>query len=340
MRLLILGGTVFLGKHIAEAALSAGHDVTLFHRGQHGRDLFPSTEHLLGDRDGGLAALEGRRFDAAIDMSGYLPRVVRQSVELLADSVGHYTFISSVSAYRSFTEIGLTEDAPLAKLPSESEEDIGTWYGALKARCEAEVSRRFPGRDLLIRPGLIVGPDDPSDRFTYWVARGARDGEMLAPGRSDHPVQVIDVRDLAAWTLAMVERGASGTYNATGPEAPLTMGEVLAVCREVGGGQGPTTWVTEEFLAAQGVAPWTEMPLYVPSSEPDAIGFESVSIRKALAAGLSLRPLRDTVRDTLAWEQSRPPDVPRRAGMSPAREQELLSAWHASATPGRPPGTH
>ncbi len=332
MRLLILGGTVFLGKHIAEAALSAGHDVTLFHRGQHGRDLFPSTEHLLGDRDGGLAALEGRRFDAAIDMSGYLPRVVRQSVELLADSVGHYTFISSVSAYRSFTEIGLTEDAPLAKLPSESEEDIGTWYGALKARCEAEVSRRFPGRDLLIRPGLIVGPDDPSDRFTYWVARGARDGEVLAPGRPGHPVQVIDVRDLAAWTLAMAERGASGAYNAAGPATPLTMGEVLAICREVGGGVGPLTWVTEGFLAEQGVAPWTEMPLFIPESDPDSIGLDSVSIRRALEAGLSLRPLRDTVQGTLVWERTRPQDAPRRNGITAKREQELLAAWHKSRT--------
>lgn len=241
MRLLLLGGTVFLGKHIAEAALAAGHDVTLFHRGQHGRDLFPTARHVFGDRDGGLGVLAGQSFDAVIDTSGYLPRVVRQSLRQLNRTCPHYTFISSINAYASLVEIGVTEDAPRAQLPSETEEDVSTWYGALKARCELDVQEAFGDRALVIRPGLIVGPDDASDRFTYWVARGARDGEMLAPGRPDRPVQVIDVRDLAAWTLAMVEHGASGTYNAAGPESPLTMGEVLAACREVGGGQGLAT---------------------------------------------------------------------------------------------------
>ena len=335
MRLLLLGGTVFLGKHIAEAALAAGHDVTLFHRGQHGRELFPSAQHIFGDRDGGLGALVGRRFDAVIDTSGYLPRIVRQSAQSLSSNASHYTFISSVNAYRSLAETGVAEDAPLAQLPSESEEDIATWYGALKVRCEEEVLEQFPERALLIRPGLIVGPDDPSDRFTYWVARGARDGEMLAPGRPEHPVQVIDVRDLAAWTLAMVELSASGAYNAAGPKEPLTMAEVLATCRDVGRGLGATTWVPEEFLAAHGVAPWTEMPLFIPESEPDSIGLDSVSIQKALSSGLSFRPLHDTVRDTLAWDRSRPLDVPRRAGISTEREHDLLGAWHGSAARSR-----
>ena len=334
MRLLLLGGTAFLGKHIAEAALAAGHDVTLFHRGQHGRDLFPSARHVFGDRDGGLGALAGQRCDAVIDSSGYLPRVVRQSVQLSSAQVSHYTFFSSINAYESLVGIGVAEDAPLAQLPSEAEEDVSAWYGALKARCEMEVRERFADRSLLIRPGLIVGPDDPSDRVTYRVARGARDGEMLAPGRPGRPVQVMDVRDLAAWTLSLVERGASGAYNAAGPEDRLTMAEALATCREAGQGHGPTTWVTDEFLAAHGVAAWTEMPLYIPESEPDAIGFESVSIRKALTAGLSLRPLHDTVRDTLAWDRSRPADMPRRSGINPAREQELLVAWHSSAPQG------
>ncbi len=329
MKLLLLGGTVFLGKHIAEAALAAGHDVTLFHRGIHGAELFPGAQHVLGDRDGGLDALSGRRFDAVIDMSGYLPRVVRQSAELLARAAGHYTFISSVSAYRSFSTLGLTEDAPLAELPDEAEESISDWYGALKARCEAVVRQMFPERSLVIRPGLIVGPDDPSDRFTYWVARFDRDGEVLAPGSPERKVQVIDVRDLAAWTLAMVERGTVGEYNAAGPADPLTMGEVLAVCQEIGGGSGPITWVSEEFLAEQGVAPWSEMPLFIPASDPDALGMESVSIAKAMRLGLSFRPLRETVRDTLAWERTRPRDLARRAGISPEREQALLGAWHA-----------
>ncbi len=332
MKLLLLGGTVFLGKHIAKAALASGHDVTLFHRGIHGAELFPDAERVLGDRDGGLDALKGRRFDAVIDMSGYLPRVVRQSAEQLAHVASHYTFISSISAYRSFVTLGLTEDAPLAELPADTEENIGEWYGALKARCEDVVRESFPDRHLQIRPGLIVGPDDPSDRFTYWVARLDRDGEVLAPGRPGHPVQVIDVRDLAAWTLAMVERSAHGTYNAAGPEHPLTLGEVLAVCQEIGRGSGPITWVSEEFLAGQGVAPWSEMPLFVPESDPDAIGMESVSIAKALGAGLRFRPLRETVRDTLAWERTRPRQLAWRAGISPERERALLAAWHA-ATP-------
>ncbi|MDA8343844.1 MAG: hypothetical protein M0Z66_00025 [Thermaerobacter sp.] len=330
MKLLLLGGTIFLGKHLAEAALAAGHEVTLFHRGVHGRDLFPAAEHVYGDRDGGLGPLRGRSFDAVIDMSGYLPRLVRESAALLAKSAGHYTFISSISAYASFTTLGMTEDALLAQLPSEGEENVGEWYGALKARCEQEVSRHFPGRDLLIRPGLIVGPDDPSDRFTYWVARLAQAGEALAPGRPSHPVQVIDVRDLAAWTLSMVERGAGGAYNAVGPKEPTTMGELLTLCREAGGGSGAITWVTEEFLAAQSVTPWSEMPLFVPESDPDSIGMDSVSIEKALGAGLALRPLRETVADTLHWDVGRPRDLARRAGISPEREAQLLRAWHGA----------
>lgn len=328
MKLLLLGGTVFLGKHITRAALDAGHEPTLFHRGIHGADLFPEAEHVHGDRDGGLEPLRGRRFDAVIDMSGYLPRLVRASASLLRETAAHYTFISSVSAYRSFTTLGLTEDAPLAELPDESAEDIGEWYGALKARCEQVVSELYPGGDLLIRPGLIVGPDDPSDRFTYWVSRLARDGEVLAPGRPEHPVQVIDVRDLASWTVRMVERRASGAYNAVGPVEPLTMGEVLAVCREVGGGSGPITWVTEEFLAEQGVKPWIEMPLFIPESDPDSLGMDSVSIERAMHAGIAFRPLRETVSDTLEWDRGRPDGIVRRAGISPEREADVLRAWH------------
>ena len=324
MKLLLLGGTVFLGRHIAQAALEKGHQVTLFHRGVHGPALFPAAEHVLGDRDGGLQPLAGRHFDAVIDTSGYLPRVVRQSAELLRDLAAHYTFISSISAYRSFPAPGLTEDAPLAELPEEAGEDAGRWYGALKAICEKTVRRSFPGRSLVIRPGLIVGPDDPSDRFTYWVDRLARGGEVLAPGGPDQPVQLIDVRDLAAFTLALAERAAIGNYNATGPRQPIALREVLACCREVSGGTGPITWVGEEFLAERGVEPWSELPLFIPQSDPDARGFTSVSIAQALGAGLSFRPLRETVRDTLQWDRAQSGEIVRRAGLS----QEQIGRAH------------
>lgn len=328
MRLLLLGGTVFLGKHIAQAALERGHEVTLFHRGLHGQELFPAAERVLGDRDGGLEPLRGRRFDAVIDMSGYLPRIVRESAALLSGAVDHYTFISSVSAYADFSRVGIDEEAPLAQLPAEPTEDIGQWYGALKARCEEEVAAHFPGAALLIRPGLIVGPDDPSDRFTYWVARMAEDGEVLAPGRPEHPVQVIDVRDLAEWTLDLVERKATGAYNAVGPALPLTMGGVLDACQAVGGSPGPVTWVSEEFLAEQSIVPWTEMPLFIPDSDPDAAGLDTVSIAKAVEDGLAFRPLGETIRDTLAWAKKRPTGLRRRAGITREREAQVLRDWH------------
>ena len=327
MRLLLLGGTVFLGKHIAADALQRGHDVTLFHRGVHGPDLFPAARHVLGDRDGGLDVLATETYDAVIDTSGYVPRVVRQSVALLGPRAPHYTFISSISAYRSLRSPGGTEEEPLAELPDEREESMA-FYGALKARCEAVVQESYAERCLVIRPGLIVGPDDPSDRFTYWVARFARQGEVLAPGGPDRPVQVIDVRDLAAWTLSMVERGAAGTYNATGPEPPLTLGTVLETCARVGGHRDQVTWVSEAFLAGHGVEPWSDIPLVVSQSEEDERGMLSVSIAKARAAGLALRPLGETVQDTLEWERGRSSGHPWRAGISPEREEELLAAWH------------
>lgn len=330
MRLLILGGTVFLGRHLVDAARAAGHDVTLFHRGLHGPDLFPDLEHLRGDRDGGLAALRGRTFDAVIDTSGYLPRVVRQSTEALRDSVGHYTFISSVSAYRDLSQIGIDESAPLAELPADATEEIATWYGALKAACEGEVESAFPGRALNIRPGLIVGPDDPSERFTYWVARLARGGEVLAPGSPARPEQVIDVRDLASWTVRMVEGKGTGAYNAVGPEHPLTLLDVIRACNEVGGEKARITWVTEQFLLSQGVVPWTEMPLWIPESDPESRGIDAVAIKKAVDAGLTFRPLAETVQATLDWDRVRSPEAPRRVGVGlrPEREAELLAVWH------------
>lgn len=331
MRLLILGGTVFLGRHLVDAALARGHAVTTFTRGQHSAVLPPAVERLQGDRDGDLAALHGRRWDAAIDTSGFVPRVVRASAELLADTVGHYTFISSVSAYRDFSAPGMDERAPVATLADPHVEEVtGDTYGALKALCEQTAEAALAGRVLVVRPGLIVGPYDPTDRFTYWPHRVARGGEVLAPGRPDRPVQFIDARDLAGWIIRMAEAGRVGTYNATGPDAPLAMGRLLEECRAAAGGDATFTWVGDEFLLAQEVGAWMELPLWIPESAADHAGFLAVNCGRAIAAGLTFRPLRETVRDTLAWDATRPADHDWQAGLRPERETELLVAWHSA----------
>jgi 2'-hydroxyisoflavone reductase len=326
MKLLILGGTVFLGRHLVEAALARGHEVTLFNRGRTNPDLFPQVEQLRGDRDGDLAALRGRRWDAAIDTSGYVPRIVRASAALLAGAVERYTFISTISVYADFRSRGRGEDAPLGTLDDPTAEEVtGPAYGPLKALCERAAEEAMPGRVLVIRPGLLVGPHDPTDRFTYWPARVARGGDVLAPGRPDRPVQIIDVRDLAEWNIRMVEAGGTGVYNATGPADVLTMGRLLDTCRAVSG-DTRIVWVDEAFLLDRGVTPWTELPLWVPDTE-DHAGFASVSVERAKAAGLTFRPLAETVRDTLAWDALRPANADRRAGLRPEREADLLAAW-------------
>lgn len=328
MKILILGGTVFLGRHLVDAALARGHAVTLFNRGQHNPDLYPEVEKLRGDRDGDLAALTGRRWDAVVDTSGYVPRIVRAAAELLADAVDHYTFISSISVYADFTAHGMDEAAPVGALEDETAEEVLPNYGPLKALCEQAAERAMPGRVLIIRPGLIVGPFDPSDRFTYWPHRIAAGGEVLAPGSPARPVQIIDVRDLAEWNIRMVERQGTGVFNATGPDRVLTMAEVLDACCTVSGSDARLTWVSEAFLAEAGVRPWTELPLWVPGTDENA-GFADVACRKAIAAGLTFRPLDGTVRDTLAWDTARPAGTVRTNGLDPDREADLLRAWHA-----------
>lgn len=335
MQLLIIGGTVFLGRHLAEAAVARGHSVVLFNRGQHNADLFPELEKLRGDRDPsqdagrGLAQLRARHWDAVIDTSGYVPRVVRAAAEALAGAA-HYTFISTISVYPHFRVAGIDEHVLVATLDDPTVEDVtGETYGPLKAQCEAEVSRVFGERALIIRPGLIVGPHDPSDRFTYWVDRVARGGEVLAPQPPERPVQLIDARDLAAWTIQQVEARQAGVYNATGPATPLGFEQLLETCRAAAGGDARFTWVGEEFLLEQGVEPWVGLPLWIPSSDADTLGFGSVSCSKALNAGLAFRELAATVRDTLAWCAARGAEHQWRAGIGPARERELLGAWHA-----------
>jgi 2'-hydroxyisoflavone reductase len=324
MKILILGGTVFLGRHLVEAALARGHELTLFNRGQHNPDLYPEVERLRGDRDGGLDALAGRTWDAAIDTCGYVPRLVRASAMLLADAVAHYTFISTISVYSDLSQVGIDEQSPVGTLADPSTEEItGETYGPLKVLCEQAAEAAMPGRVLVVRPGLIVGPHDPTDRFTYWPVRVAQGGEVLSPGRPENPIQVIDARDLAQWTLRMVEERRTGVYNADSPDSLLTMGALLAACRDVGGSDVRFTWVDDEALLAAGATPWSEVPVWVPEREMP--GFFRVSCAKAVAAGLTIRPIAETVRDTLAWHATRPAE-PLKAGMSREREAELLRA--------------
>ncbi len=321
LKLLILGGTRFLGRHLVESALTRAHEVTLFNRGQNNPDLFPEVEQLRGDRDGGLSTLQGRNWNAVIDTCGYVPRIVRASAEVLADSVDHYTFISSISVYADFSKPGMDENAPLGSMQNESVEEItNTTYGPLKALCERAADETMPGRVLTVRPGYIVGPHDPTDRFTYWPRRVAQGGKMVAPGRPDLPVQFIDVRDLAEWIVRMVENRQPGSYNATGPDYTLTMQRLLETCKSVTGSDARFVWVSEEFLVEHEV----ELPIWVPDSE---IGGATVNCEKAIAAGLTFRPLAETIKATLSWYATRPPDLERLAGLKPEQEAQLLKAW-------------
>jgi 2'-hydroxyisoflavone reductase len=328
MKILILGGTVFLGYHLVQSARKAGHEITIFSRGKTNPDLFPEVEKLVGDRDGDLTALVGRRWDAVIDTSGYIPRVVRDSVNLLANTTDHYTFISSISVYRDFLIPGVHELSPTIELEDPSIEDVSVAYGGLKALCEQEVQSGMPGRALLIRPGLIVGPQDPTDRFTYWPARISKGGSVLAPGDPDANVQFIDVRDLAEWTIRMVEARQTGVYNATGPDYPLTMQSFLDQCRKVTNSNAHLTWVNNEFLLQQGAGPWIELPLWIPGvgETEKAIYMLSVYVEKAIAEGLTFRPLKETIQDTLEWDLTRL-NTSRKAGMALDREARLLDQW-------------
>lgn len=328
MKLLILGGTRFLGRALTEAAEAAGHEVSLFNRGQSGPDLYPHLEQFRGDRDGGLAILEDRHWDAVIDTCGYVPRVVRASAELLASRVKHYTFISTISVYANHATIGLDECSPVGTLEDISVEEITEKsYGPLKVLCEQSVDEAMGDRSLHVRAGLIVGPYDPTDRFTYWPYRVSLGGELLAPGNPDQPVQFIDVRDIAEWTIWATERNLAGIFNVTGPDFQIDMARLLETCRQISYSKATFTWVSEKFLLNQGVTPYLDLPLWVPD---EYAGFGTVNIDKAIQAGLHFRPLAETIRDTLAWLKCRSADHEWRAGLTQEREAELLKLWHQS----------
>ncbi len=316
MKLLVLGGTVFLGRHIVQAALAQGVDVTLLNRGQHGADLFPSVPRLIGDRDADMSALRGQRFDAVIDCCGYTPEQIARTVESLDAEASLYTFISSISVHVSFAPgVAYDESAPVATGHEG--------YGPQKARAEEAIQAALPGRVACLRPGLIVGAFDPTGRFTYWPQRVARGGDVLAPGRPERPVQIIDARDLAAWCLQLARTRTTGVFNAIGPTLPFA--ELLHTCREVAGSDANFIWMSDAEVLAKNVAPWTELPLWIPENDPESGGMLLADNRRAVAAGLKLRPLRETVADTLRWASANA-DFASAATLSPQREQQCLQA--------------
>ena len=326
MRVLVIGGTSFVGRHLVARALAAGYTMTLFNRGVTAPDLFPEAEKVRGDRDGGLAALGGREWDAVVDTCGYVPRVVGDSARVLAGAVDRYLFVSTLSVHPDEVEPGADEDAPLLDPPEDAkaEEVTDETYGPLKVACEQVVASALPDRALIVRPGLVVGPHDPTDRFTYWVRRVAAGGEVLAPAPPEAHVQFIDVRDLAAFLLAHLEAQIVGVFSAIAP--PVPMGDVLQACRTASGSDASITWVPEPFLRQHDVEPWTDLPMWLPGL-PGANAFDP---DRALAAGLTPRATEETVRETLEWDRARPQTWPMGAGLDRDREAEVLAAFHRS----------
>ncbi|MCZ0936179.1 MAG: NAD-dependent epimerase/dehydratase family protein [Gemmatimonadetes bacterium] len=334
LRILILGGTRFIGPHQVKYALDRGHEVSIFTRGQTEppfyHDYFERVEHLVGDRNDDLAALEGREWDAVIDNSASYPRWVAMTTELLRDQVDRYLFVSSISAYADFAAVGIDEDYPVAQLSAPDIEDMRE-YGAMKAQCEQNTRDAFGENAIIVRPGLIVGPGDNTDRWTYWPVRVDRGGEVLAPNTPADPVQNVDARDLSEWIVRLVEGpGNGGTYNATGEVQPF--GDMLEEIRGALASDATFTWVSTEFMQEHNVVPWGHMTNWTPPEGP-TVGMNQVSVAAAVQAGLTFRPLADTARDTVEWWNSLPEDrrAEPRAGLPAELEAEVLAAWHASA---------
>jgi 2'-hydroxyisoflavone reductase len=323
VRVLILGGTAFLGIHLTNELLMRGHEVTQFNRGRTGTAP-AGVRTVTGDRAIGFEGLENERFDAVVDTSGYLPHVVEKSARFFEPRCGRYMFVSSISVYDDKNEEGF-EDSPMLPLPpgASRTEMTPETYGPLKAACERIVVSTYRERATIVRPGLIVGPNDRTDRFTYWPVRFARGGDILAPGEPEAPVQFVDVRDLAQFMVHLLERNAGGDYNVTSPQNTFTMGGVMDACANAARVPHTVHWLEHEYLTGKGVEPWMDLPLWIPPSE-NMPGFMNYNVGRALGAGLTIRPLAETVRDTLAWAQTRPRDYVARAGITPEREAELL----------------
>jgi 2'-hydroxyisoflavone reductase len=343
MSILILGGTGFTGPNQVEYARSRGHKVTVFNRGKTKPGELPAgVEQLIGDRNGQLDALKGRKWDVVIDNPTSLPVWVRDAAQVLKGNVDRYVFISTISVYADNSkpndETGALEKYEGADVMKETRDTLMAsqfkLYGPLKAASEQEAEKWFPGQTLVIRPGLIVGPGDQTDRFTYWPVRIDRGGEVLAPGDPKDPVQFIDARDLAEWTIRMVEKRATGIYNATGPATQLGVGAMLDGMKTALKSDAKLTWVDADFLEAQKVAPWSDMPVWIPP-KGEGGALSRTSIKKALDAGLTFRPLDLTTRDTLAWFKTLPEDrrATLKAGLKPEREAEVLKAWSSREKP-------
>lgn len=324
MRLLVLGGTQFVGRHIVETALGRGHEVTLFHRGKTQPGLFPQAKEVLGDRNGGLGALDGGTWDAVIDVNGYVPRLVRDSARFLSASAGRYIFISTLSVLADHTSSGQDESAARASFANLSTEEItGETYGPLKAACEAVVEDECAGKSAILRPGFIVGPWDHTGRFLYWIRRATEGGTMVGPGSPDAPIQFIDARDLAVFAIHVAEKGNSGTYHTVGPKAPWTWGALFEEARRLTRLDTSIVWVRAEFLESLGLPPGS-LPMWYAGAD----GLARTDCRKAIAAGLTFRPAAETIRDALQWDTLH---GRRDVGLSPEREREILAAWERAS---------
>lgn len=353
MKILILGGTGFLGPHIINRAVANGHEMTLFNRGRSGPDLFPDLEHIEGDRYTDLSGLEkavadGRRWDAVIDTFTYVPKTVTDAMDILLPAMDQFIVISTVSVYASNAEPDMDETAPVATVTDETaagittHREVGMHYGAMKARVEQAAMDRFPGKVNVIRPGLIVGPRDTTGRYTYWPVRGSEGGTMLAPGSGDDFVQIVDVRDLGDFTVHCAEQKHMGIYNAVSPARARTMKDIVDAAIRTGDAGTTAEWVDTEFLVAQGVQPWQHMPAWVPPTAPGYAGIGQLSTKKSIAAGLTTRSLDDTNRATLEYYRTRQAELRAergdefadqwaaqiRGGIPREREAEVLEAWN------------
>jgi 2'-hydroxyisoflavone reductase len=331
MRILVLGGTRFVGRAFVEEAVAAGHELTLFNRGTTNPGLFPDLEQIHGDRDGGLDALAGRTWDAVFDPACYVPRLARDAAGMLRDAAPHYTFISTLSVYADERTTGQDESAPLHDLEDPTAEEITeTTYGGLKVLAEREVHRIYGDAALILRPGFICGPYDSLDRMPWWLRRVERGGEILVPERPDFPVQLIDARDIARFALARIAGGEGGVFNLCAPQEPYGFGEVLeTAARVVGGRDARFTWASAEFLIEHGLHTWEALPWWSPPAE---FGLSRFDASAALAAGLEVRPIEDSLRDCWNWDRTRAEEPLRpERGLPAGREAELLAAWHARA---------
>lgn len=333
MRLLIIGGTVFLGRHLVSSAIAAGHQVTTLNRGTHDLAEQAKIERLWSDREVDLSVLSGRTFDAVIDTCAFYPDTIRRSVHALANSVGTYIFISTISVFRDLSAIAISENDPI----QYTEPGMQGNYGTFKADCEKVLTDFIPERCLIVRPGLLAGPYDPTDRITYWPSRFARGGKVAVPEHLDRPVQFIDARDVASWVIRLAEEQARGIYIATGPEERLTLGGFFEACQDVARTESQIVRVEDTMLEKAGVTPWTELPLWIPTSMRSFAGAMRLDRRKAVEAGLKCRAVKDTLADTLAWDQKRDPSIPRNAGLSEELEAKLLKNPKFIPTPGKGP---